>query len=243
MEDRIRGIISLFVKIPASEIVDSTVIDRSAVGNSIMLHRMYARLAEAGLEVKDYSDIANYGQLMQRIKGLPLGLGSWQEEGFTREYWVDKQGEGLSVGIDIENISSLPTTDDFREHAFYKSNFSQEEIAYCICQSNPYASFAGLFAAKESIIKANLKYRGRPFNMINIDHNENGKPIINGFQVSISHTDLVAVAIAVQENDRMEMSSMQTGNRKRSSGGALILLLSIIAIVVSVISLAITLKR
>jgi hypothetical protein len=39
-----------------------------------------------------------------------------------------------SVGIDIENIASLPKTNDFRTEGFYIDNFGEKEIAYCILQ-------------------------------------------------------------------------------------------------------------
>jgi phosphopantetheine--protein transferase-like protein len=89
----------------------------------------------------------------------------------------------------------MPVCHDFRKDHFYTMNFTPSEIAYCILRADPYASFAGLFSAKEAVIKAGL--RARPFNKIEIAHLADGKPVFPGFQLSISHAGQVAVAVAV----------------------------------------------
>ena len=65
-------------------------------------------------------------------------------------------------------------------------------------QPAPYASFAGLFAAKEAIVKANNANRNKPFNTITISHDAQGKPRFPGFHISLSHTENTAVAVALQ---------------------------------------------
>jgi phosphopantetheinyl transferase (holo-ACP synthase) len=91
----------------------------------------------------------------------------------------------------------MPVTNDFREDIFYTMNFSTTEISYCILQTNPYASFAGLFAAKEAIVKADNRFKTIEFKNIPVQHLSNGKPFHEGFNISVAHTGEIAVAVAV----------------------------------------------
>ena len=75
MEERIKEIVSLYTKIPAEQIGSSTIIDRSSVNSSIILHRMYAKLAEEGFAVRDYWDIKNFRDLMERANGISKNQG------------------------------------------------------------------------------------------------------------------------------------------------------------------------
>jgi hypothetical protein len=97
------------------------------------------------------------------------------------------------IGIDIQEISELPDSVDYWEDEFYKSKFTPEEIAYCVVKDNPKQSFAGLYSCKEAIIKSdnNLNWQN-----INIEHDENGKPFYNNFNLSISHSGIYTIAIA-----------------------------------------------
>ncbi|MCA0396379.1 MAG: 4'-phosphopantetheinyl transferase superfamily protein [Bacteroidetes bacterium] len=201
MEDKLKEIISGYLKIPVSEISTATRIDRSAVGNSIYLHRMYGRIAEAGYNLNDYADILNFGELLSRLQGKSVAKVTPKEEVVP----------GNGVGVDIEEIGNMPVVADFRADGFYTVNFSSEEIAYCILQNNPYASFAGIFAAKEAIVKANGAYRKSGFREIVIGHDQFGKPVKNGFQLSISHTETVAIAVAVEERGMVAVNGRLQG--------------------------------
>ncbi len=197
MEEQIKNTVSKYIKVPAAQITAQTMIDRSAVASSIILHRMYAQLASEGIAVNDYSVIKTYGQLLANINGGESTAVVPATTGIV-SYTALATANELAVGIDIENISSLPVVNDFREDAFYTMNFTPAEIAYCILQPNAYASFAGLFAAKEAIVKADNTYKNKAFNTIYIDHLPEGKPVHPGFQLSISHTSDIAVAVAVK---------------------------------------------
>lgn len=198
MEEKIKSIISGFINFSAEQISVDTVIDRSSVSSSITLHRMYAKLAEEGIVVEDYVSVKKFGDLLQRVNGNgPAAFTAPGDVKATNNY-VSTNEAGYSVGIDIEQVAAMPGTNDFRESEFYKMNFSSSEIAYCILQPDPYASFAGLFAAKEAIVKANNTNGKKPFNAIVIDHQANGRPTYSGFYLSISHTGDLAVAVALQ---------------------------------------------
>jgi phosphopantetheine--protein transferase-like protein len=209
MEDRIKDIISPFIKIPADQIGHQTIISQKALKNSIMLHRMYAQLANAGIVVENYGDINSFGILLQRLganhsENQPAILNNNQHVSMAESR---NDGLPLNIGIDIEEIASMPVVDDFREDAFYTMNFSPQEIAYCILQQNPYASFSGLFAAKEAIVKADNGYMRLPFNSIHIEHSPEGKPVHHAFQLSVTHTDILAIAVALQFNNEVLLQS------------------------------------
>jgi len=199
MEEKIKEIVSIYTKIPVDEIGSSTVIDRTAVSSSIMLHRMYAKLSEQGFSVTDYWDLKNFGSLLQRVNGQSKSAGEIPVAVHTSAPdHVRDNHHSSGIGIDIEETDSMPRANDFREETFYKMNFSSSEIAYCILQPDPYASFAGLFAAKEAIVKADNSYKSKGFNRIVIEHSETGKPVHSNFNLSISHTKNISIAVAVR---------------------------------------------
>jgi phosphopantetheine--protein transferase-like protein len=111
----------------------------------------------------------------------------------------------LSVGtdvIEIKRFRNKPLNDD--NASFYHSIFTESELTYCMKYSDPYPHIAGMFAAKESIIKC----ISRPLKMIDIQitHDQHGKPIaVVHFRkkkaikarISISHTSSLAIAMAI----------------------------------------------
>lgn len=201
MNENIRKIVGQFIKTSPDNITDDTIIDRRAVGSSIIFHRMFAKLVDAGMVVHDYHSIKTFGDLMrhQNLKeanagALPLNSLARVNKGF------DSKDVALAVGIDMESINAMPLADDFREDTFYQQNFSASEISYCILQHNPYASFAGLFAAKEAIAKTDNKYMELPFNLIEIKHDLKGKPYFKDYAISISHTEAMAVSVVLNNS-------------------------------------------
>jgi holo-[acyl-carrier protein] synthase len=111
----------------------------------------------------------------------------------------------LNVGIDmieIKRFRSKPVNDN--NASFYHSIFTESELIYCMKYSDPYPHIAGIFAAKESIIKCLSK----PVRMIDIEitHNRSGKPMgvvscrkkkAIKVTISISHTRSLAIATAI----------------------------------------------
>lgn len=102
------------------------------------------------------------------------------------------------LGVDIEEVKSLPTTADYREHPFYQDHFSPAEIAYCIQQADTLASFCGLWAAKEAVLKTGLAERPPAgLKTIEIGRDERGRPLYPNAAISISHTARTAIAICL----------------------------------------------
>jgi len=195
MEEKVKEIVSTFIKLPAEQIGPATPIDRRAVKSSIMLHRMYAKLAEAGLVITDYASIKIFGDLQGNGSATALSTPDIQ---YAPPAAAETSDEPLTMGIDIESVNSLPQTADFRRDEFYKQNFTPQEMAWCILQPEPVESFAGLFAVKEALIKADNSLREKPFNQIAIGRSPQGRPLYPGFTLSIAHSNGTAVAVAAR---------------------------------------------
>lgn len=241
MEEQIKNIVSQYTKIPVGQINAQTVIDRSAVASSIILHRMYASLASEGFAIENYMGIKSFGQLLSGLYDKP-GLISPVviPQIINADPVINLSGQNNSIGIDVEAINSMPLVHDFREDEFYKMNFAAAEIAYCVLQPNPQGSFAGLFAAKEAIVKASNYYKDKPFNSIIINHLPNGKPIHPSFQLSISHSTGLAVAVAIFINPTTaapDPSSTSNTLPPAQKNPTLILFTAITALILSLLAL------
>jgi len=243
MEQKIKEIVATFIRVPAEQIGPGTPIDRSAVNSSILLHRMYARLAEEGLVVENYAAVKVFSDLSQPAANRERGQDNQGAETSFSAISYTGATTPASVGIDIEEIAALPRTTDFRKEEFYRMNFTPAEIAYCILQPDPYSSFAGLFAVKEAIVKADESKRNSNFNTLEIQHSPEGKPLYPHYGVSISHAGGMAVAVVARVHGMSEATAspavpvLQTGpfvRQKTSSSWIawLALLISVLALLI-----------
>ena len=111
----------------------------------------------------------------------------------------------VNVGVDAIEIRRFRKKPLNNENlSFYHSIFTKKELLYCMKYSDPYPHIAGIFAAKESLIKC----LARPPKMteIEIDHSREGKPqiaICSGkgrnmqAQISITHTKSIDISLAI----------------------------------------------
>lgn len=113
------------------------------------------------------------------------------------------------IGIDIENIERFKNLNQHLTDRMYTKN----EIEYCNSRANSHIHFAGMWCAKEAVVKA-LSDLNLSVNKIEILHRDNGAPYVNineqirqyfdtnkikNIYISISHTDTIATAIAILE--------------------------------------------
>ena len=114
------------------------------------------------------------------------------------------------IGIDIVNIEKFK--EKLEKKDFESKIFTDNEIHYSKKKKNSLQTFAGIFAAKEAIIKAcgfNLAYILRK--KIEIKHKGN-KPIVfidkNEAQLnlSISHDGNYALAICLKKENYIEIN-------------------------------------
>ena len=102
------------------------------------------------------------------------------------------------LGIDIEDVASMPDAQDFRRHPFYKDQFTDAEISHAIRATNARSTLCGIWAAKEAVIKAGLsRARGGLLRDVEITWTDDGRPLFPGATLSISHTPTTAVAVCI----------------------------------------------
>jgi len=113
----------------------------------------------------------------------------------------------VKVGLDVEDIRSLPVAVDYWEHEFYRGSFAKSEIAYAVLQGEPRTHFAGFWCAKEALRKCDSAFAGVSLEKTAVAHDANGQPYLTlnsetgterlAHAVSISHTSEVATAVVV----------------------------------------------
>ncbi len=208
---KLKEIIATFIKVDPNDITNETIIDRSVIPGSVLIHRMYSTLAKEGFVIKNTEGIRTFADLLDRLNQKEKIVKKVTDSNLNNT--SKAISSTMSIGVDIEDIDNFPKVLDYREDQFYQDNFSQNEISYCILQVDPRASFAGRFALKEAIIKADNSYKNVPFNKIQILNDKNGKPIFEGFSVSLSHTADKAVAVATKEG---EISTIKSQIQKQN---------------------------
>jgi phosphopantetheine--protein transferase-like protein len=197
--DKAKEIIGNFIKKESSEISSNTIIDKSVIKGSVLIHRMYSLLSVEGYSVKEKYSIKTYGDFLNRLNNTNLISGHHDKDINKSEMSrICIPTSNILCGIDIEDISNMPLVTDFREDQFYKDIFTDKEISYCILQVDPRASFAGKFAAKEAIIKADNSYKKRSMKDIEVLIDNMGRPTFKDFSLSISHSQKQAIAIAIK---------------------------------------------
>lgn len=109
----------------------------------------------------------------------------------------------INIGTDIIEISRFRCKPIKANLSFYNSIFNKSELTYCLRYSDPYPHLAGIFAAKEAVIKCSdypvrmidieiVRYtEGKPTAVIH--HNENTTNV----EISISHSQSLAIAVAI----------------------------------------------
>lgn len=117
----------------------------------------------------------------------------------------------LFIGADIVSVPRIARLLGEHPDRFKSHSYSKDEVNYCEGKANPAIHFAGRFAAKEAVKKALLstgQVTKIPLKYIRIKNRRDGAPIVElsteiepkfSCQISISHTDDMALAFAVAE--------------------------------------------
>ncbi|OGM47139.1 hypothetical protein ABOM_004001 [Aspergillus bombycis] len=159
------------------------------------LHVLKSQKASATLDMQPMDSKPLYGAVQEMIESIPASsLGA----------------SAISVGIDVEDISSVNSEDAI----FVERNFTAIEREICLSSPNPRASYAGRWSAKEAVFKSlSVQSRGPGAEMASIEIlSDSGIPKvklhgpaleaatlkgINRIEVSISHAAGSVVAIAL----------------------------------------------
>ncbi|MCJ1425967.1 3-oxoacyl-[acyl-carrier-protein] synthase [Sticta canariensis] len=121
--------------------------------------------------------------------------------------------DNSKVGVDVESVEAININND----TFIDRNFTANEQEYCRTAPSARASFAGRWSAKEAVFKSmgvSSKGAGAALREIEITNDANGAPVVSlhgeariaaknagvkSIDVSISHSDLQAIAIAISK--------------------------------------------
>jgi phosphopantetheine--protein transferase-like protein len=116
---------------------------------------------------------------------------------------IHQMTEKFDLGIDLIDIDRFRQKSFDKNQSFYFSIFFKSEIEHCNQFQDPYPHFAGIFAAKESVIKS----CSFPLSINNIEiFWINKKPYVKiknsplTVKISISHSSTLATAIAIKYN-------------------------------------------
>lgn len=202
--EKVKKIVAKFLNVDPESINQETLINYKAVRSSIMLHRMYAALADSGAKVTNASAIKTYGELLEQVSARQdkqQAKKEYQANEDTVRPTISREefgADSLAVGIDIEDISSIPAPLNCKSNSFFNDNFSESEIDYCMMQVNPKESFATRFSLKEALIKADNTLMNMPLNELHIGNNAQGAPVYPGYVLSCSHSQDQVIAIAIK---------------------------------------------
>lgn len=114
----------------------------------------------------------------------------------------------IYIGNDIVEVERIKQSILKYNDKFINKIFTLKEIDFCKKKTNPFIHFAGRFAGKEAVKKILLQINKNPIPLKNIEiqRNEDSPPQVfinnkyeNGLQVSISHTENYATAVAILE--------------------------------------------
>ena len=117
----------------------------------------------------------------------------------------------IYVGTDIVKISRINQIISDKGQRFLSRVFTHNEQSICNAKASPHIHYGGKFAAKEAVKKVLLSSKERKYialNDIEIQNKRDGAPKVlisdntgceGNIQVSISHTDEYAIAVAILE--------------------------------------------
>ena len=158
-EQRLKELLAELLDTSPTEISSSFSLDvpkfRSSVGRMILKTSIMDRF---GKEI-DVVGVHSFADLLEQINGESVsneppqtGSAAARENPKTNHTSSTMANSGqFSCGVDMEEVSALPETNDFWAHEFYREHFSPEEIAYCVSQSLPRPHFAARWCAKEAL--------------------------------------------------------------------------------------------
>ena len=70
-ENKLKNIISKFVKLPPESITEETIIDNSVLKGSILFHRMISRVNDLyDIQIENYNQIHTYKDLLKSINEI-----------------------------------------------------------------------------------------------------------------------------------------------------------------------------
>jgi len=206
--EQLRNLIATMLRVSPAEIADGTSL--AALNTSLGSAKVRLGLKRLGLALPAGAAPATFSGLLAALSGESVPAATEKPQAASRpaSALVGSGGfAGLQVGLDVEDIRSLPVASDYWEHEFYQGSFARSEIAYAVLHAEPRTHFAGFWCAKEALRKCDPSYAGVPPPQTAVAHDADGRPYLTletdagperlPHAVSISHTTEVATAVVV----------------------------------------------
>jgi phosphopantetheine--protein transferase-like protein len=212
-KDQLRSMIATMLMVSPSEITDSTSL--ATLNTSLGAAKVRLGLKRLSLAVPVGTKPATFGGLVAALSGeaatseaqAPSTAAAKPSIAPANAASGSASSGTLQVGVDVEEIDSLPIATDYWEHEFYQGSFSKSEIAYAVVQTEPRIHFAGFWCAKEALRKCDSAFKEISPADTAVAHDAEGRPYLTqpGFlgperlphAVSISHTTAVATSVVV----------------------------------------------
>jgi len=206
--DQLRAMIATMLMVPSEQIQPETSL--VALNTSLGSARIRLGLKRLGLNVPA-TPPATFAGLVAATTGEAAPIADARPVAVPRATQATGNGgwAGLQVGLDVEDIRSLPVAADYWEHEFYSATFARSEIAYAVLQAEPRTHFAGFWCAKEALRKCDGWFVATELNQLAVAHDIDGRPYLTmatgdgperlPHAVSISHTAEVATAVVVAQ--------------------------------------------
>jgi holo-[acyl-carrier protein] synthase len=225
--DSLRAAVAEFFGVESEVVTDDFPLSGARLVNSIARAKLDAAIRRRTGLRSDAAYISHtYGELEARIfRPDAVQVPETSEASAARPTMlpVPASQPGLSCGIDIEDIESLPETSDYWEDDFYKANFSPAEIAYCVAQDDPREHFAVRWAVKEALAKCDPRFVATGFAGVELVSSPQAAPVLRNsatkqslpVAVSVSHSARAAVAVVFRGGVSTEV---ETTDRQRDEG-------------------------
>jgi phosphopantetheine--protein transferase-like protein len=204
MSEQLRSVIATMLMVTPAEVGDGTSL--ASLNTSLGSAKLRLGLKRLGLALPSGAKPATFGGLLAALSGETASEPTAKAAVPAVSVPVGAPGT-LKVGLDVEDIRSLPVAADYWEHEFYRGTFARSEIAYAVLQAEPRTHFAGFWCAKEALRKCDAAFAEVAPGITAVAHDANGQPYLTldsgsgperlAHAVSISHTAEVATAVVV----------------------------------------------
>ena len=204
--EQLRTVIATMLMVSPAEIGEGTSL--AALNTSLGSAKVRLGLKRLGLALPSGVAPATFGGLLAALSGETAPEAPAKVAAASTSLPIRNSGfAGLQVGLDVEEIRSLPAASDYWEHEFYRSTFARSEIAYAVLHMEPRTHFAGFWCAKEALRKCDPSFADVSMARTAVGHDADGRPHFTleteagrerlAHAVSISHTAEVATAVVV----------------------------------------------
>jgi len=206
--DQLREMVATMLMLPANQVTPVTslaILDTSLGGARLKLG-----LKRLGLSLPTTSSPTTFGELEAALFGKDLAqapAAPSSGEIDTTKVRAPAALTGVQVGIDVQDVRSLPVANDYWEHEFYVGMFDRSEIAYAVVQSEPRTHLAGYWCAKEALRKCDPTFSKVGFESTVVAHDQDGRPYLQWktpsglvrlpHALSLSHTGELATAVVI----------------------------------------------